>query len=115
MAQHDPSLTRIFQSLADPTRRALLARLMQGPAPVTELARPTGMALPTILRHLSVLQDAGLIVTEKTGRTRLCRACPETLIQVGTWLDAQRAIWEARTDRLEALALSLQENDHDTP
>ena len=79
MAHHDPDLDRIFQALSDPTRRQMLARLGQGAVPVSELARPTGMALPTILRHLGVLEEAGLIATTKSGRTRLCQARPETL------------------------------------
>ena len=115
MAKYDPDLSRIFQALSDPTRRAMLSRLMQGAAPVTELARPTGMALPTVMRHLSVLEDAALISSEKTGRTRLCQAQPAAFAAVTTWLDLQRAIWEARTDRLEALALTLTETDDDDP
>lgn len=113
MAQHDPALTRIFQALSDPTRRAMLSRLMQGPAPVSELARPTGMALPTVMRHLSVLEEAALIETEKEGRSRICRARPATLSAARSWLDDQREIWEARTDRLEALALRLLEEEND--
>jgi DNA-binding transcriptional ArsR family regulator len=107
MAQHDAALSRIFQALSDPTRRAMLARLMAGPAAAGDLARPTGLALPTVMRHLGVLEAADLIHTEKTGRRRLCQARPETLAPLRGWLDAQRAIWEARTDRLEALARSL--------
>ena len=113
MAQHDPTLSRIFQALSDPTRRTILTRLMQGPAPVSELARPTGMALPTIMRHLAVLEDAQLIDSEKTGRTRLCRARPATLATANTWLSAQRTTWEARTDRLEALLETLTETQDD--
>ncbi len=103
MAKHDLNLDLIFQALSDPTRRAMLARIGQGALPVTELARPTGMALPTILRHLSVLEGAGLITTEKQGRTRMCAALPETLAATEDWLSTQRLQWEARTDRLEAL------------
>lgn len=113
MAKHDLDINRIFKALSDPTRRSMLARLMAGPAAVGELARPTGMALPTVLRHLSVLEEAALIVTEKTGRSRQCHARLETLLAARGWLDAQHAIWEARTDRLEALALTLKETDHD--
>lgn len=113
MTQHDPALTRIFQALSDPTRRAMLSRLMRGPAPVSELARPTGMALPTVMRHLSVLEEAALIETEKTGRSRICRARPFALSAARHWLDDQRAIWEGRTDRLEALALSLEDDEND--
>jgi DNA-binding transcriptional ArsR family regulator len=111
MAQHDPNLSRIFQALSDPTRRAMLSRLMEGPAPVTELARPTGMALPTVMRHLSVLEEAALILTEKTGRTRLCRARPATLEAAEHWLQAQKRLWEARTDRLEAFLATMEDED----
>lgn len=111
MAKHDPNLDRIFQALSDPTRRAMLARIGKGALPVSELARPTGMALPTILRHLSVLEGAQLITTEKQGRTRMCAARPEILAATEGWLAAQRAQWEARTDRLEALLQTLTEKD----
>ncbi|SEM94073.1 transcriptional regulator, ArsR family [Gemmobacter aquatilis] len=111
MSLHDPDLDRIFQALGDPTRRALLARLLEGPAPVTVLAGPTGMALPTVLRHLAVLEAAGLIASEKRGRTRLCAVQVGALAATEHWLNRQRAIWEGRTDRLEALALSLEAQD----
>jgi DNA-binding transcriptional ArsR family regulator len=111
MAKHDPNLDLIFQALSDPTRRAMLARIGQGALPVSELARPTGMALPTILRHLSVLEGAALITTEKQGRTRMCHPVPETLAATADWLAVQRAQWEARTDRLEALLKTLTDKD----
>jgi DNA-binding transcriptional ArsR family regulator len=107
MAKHDRDLDRIFQALSDPTRRAMLARLAEGAAAVGELARPTGMALPTILRHLSVLEEAGLIASEKSGRARLCHARPETLAAPLDWLVAQRALWQGRADRLEAYVATL--------
>lgn len=107
MAKHDPDLDLIFQALSDPTRRAMLAQLGQGAVPVSELARPTGLALPTVMRHLGVLEGAGLIASEKTGRTRMCRARPETLTATVEWLAAQRADWEARTDRLQAYVATL--------
>ncbi len=107
MAKHDPNLSLIFQALSDPTRRGFLARLGQGAVPVSELARPTGLALPTVMRHLGVLEDAALIRTEKTGRTRMCHARPETLAATEGWLADQRALWEARTDRLEAYVAKL--------
>lgn len=108
MAKHEPDLSLIFQALSDPTRRAMLAAVGAGDVAVTALARPTGLALPTIMRHLSVLEGAGLIVTEKTGRTRMCRARPETLDHMSQWLAHQRAEWETRTDRLETYLESLQ-------
>ena len=109
MAKHDPDLSLIFQALSDPTRRAMLAQLGQGAVPVSDLARPTGLALPTILRHLDVLETAALISTSKTGRTRLCRARPETLAATADWLAEQRSLWEARTDRLEAYVTTLMQ------
>jgi len=85
----------------------MLAQLGQGAVPVSDLARPTGLALPTVMRHLSVLEDAALIKTEKTGRTRMCSARPETLAATADWLADQRAQWEARTDRLQAYVATL--------
>lgn len=110
MSQHDPDLSRIFQALSDPTRRDMLARLGAETVAVTVLAEPTGLRLPTVLRHVAVLEDAKLIATVKEGRTRYCRAVPATLDLVKDWLDQQRAEWEARTDRLEAL-LETMDND----
>lgn len=107
MAKHDPDLSLIFQALSDPTRRTMLARIGLGAVPVSELARPTGLALPTVMRHLSVLEEAALIRTEKTGRTRLCHARPETLAATADWMAEQRLIWEARSDRLEAYVANL--------
>lgn len=111
MAKFDPDLNLIFQALSDPTRRAMLARLGKGAVPVSELARPTGLALPTVLRHLAVLEGAALIATEKSGRTRLCRARPDTLAATADWLAEQRLMWEARTDRLEAFLETLEDDD----
>ena len=110
MAKLDPDLDRIFQALSDPTRRAMLARLGQGPVPVSELARPTGMALPTVMRHLSVPEDAALIQTRKQGRTRLCEGRAETRAATMDWMAEQRAPWEARTDRLDEFLKTLHED-----
>ncbi|PLL13680.1 transcriptional regulator [Tabrizicola sp. TH137] len=101
MAKHEPDLSLLFHALSDPTRRAMLERLAQGPAAVTELAGPSGLRLPTILRHLAVLEAAGLIATAKDGRVRSCALRPEALVPMQDWLQAQRALWEARLDRLE--------------
>lgn len=96
--------------MADPTRRSILTRLAEGPAPVTELANPTGLRLPTVMRHLSVLEEAGLIATSKDGRVRTCAVVPEALVPIRTWLDEQRAIWEARLDRLDAYVMTLMKD-----
>lgn len=101
MTKHEPDLSRLFHALADPTRRSILTRLAEGPAPVTALAGPTGLRLPTVMRHLAVLEEAGLIATAKDGRVRTCALVPEALTPMRTWLDEQRAVWEARLDRLD--------------
>ena len=107
MAKHDADLSNLFHALADPTRRAILTRLAQGPAAVSELAEPTGLRLPTVMRHLSVLKEAGLIASSKDGRVRTCAIVPEALAPMRTWLDEQRAIWESRLDRLEAYVTTV--------
>ena len=112
MAKHDPDLSLLFHALADPTRRSILTRLAEEPARVTELAGPTGLRLPTVMRHLSVLEEAGLIATSKEGRTRTCALVPEAMDPMRTWLDEQRAIWEARLDRLDAFVATMMK-EHD--
>lgn len=114
MAKHDPDLSLLFHALADPTRRAILTRLAEGSARVTDLAEPTGYSLPTVMRHLSVLEEAGLIRTAKDGRVRTCAIEPEALNPMRSWLDQQRAIWEARLDRLDAFVIdSMKEQEND--
>jgi len=105
MTKHYPDLSLLFHALADPTRRSILTRLAEGPGRVTDLSEPTGLRLPTVMRHLSVLEEAGLIATAKDGRVRTCAIVPQALDPVRTWLDEQRAIWEGRLDRFEALAM----------
>jgi DNA-binding transcriptional ArsR family regulator len=101
MAQYSPHLDGIFQALADPTRRAVLGRLGKGPASISELAKPFDMALPSFMKHIRLLEDSGLIRTRKEGRVRTCAIQPKPFAMVESWLSAQRALWEARTDRLE--------------
>lgn len=110
MAKHDTDLSLLFHALADPTRRSILTRLAEGPAPVSELAGPTGLRLPTVMRHLSVLEEAGLIASAKDGRVRTCAIVPEALAPVRGWLDEQRDIWEARLDRLDDYVAKLMED-----
>lgn len=109
MAKHDADLSLLFHALSDPTRRAMLSRLAMGPAAVTELAGPTGLRLPTILRHLSVLEAAGLISTAKGGRVRSCAFVPQALEPMRGWMDEQRALWEGRLDRLDDYVMTLME------
>lgn len=105
MTKHDPDLSLLFHALADPTRRSILSHLGKQPARVTDLAGPTGLRLPTVMRHLSVLEEAGLISTSKDGRIRTCAIVPEALEPVRSWLDEQKAVWEARLDRLDAIVM----------
>ena len=107
MAKHDPHLDLLFHALSDPTRRMMLNRLARGHAPVSELAGPTGLRLPTILRHLSVLEAAGLVATQKDGRVRSCAFQPRALQPMTDWLDDQRKVWEARLDRLDDYVMNL--------
>ncbi len=107
MAKYDPDLSLLFHALSDPTRRSILMRLAEGPAAVTDLANPTGLRLPTVMRHLSVLEDAGLIATAKDGRVRTCAIVPEALAPMRSWLDEQRAIWEARLDSFDDYVMTL--------
>jgi len=105
MSKHSPDLSLLFHALADPTRRSVLTRLAEKPTRVTDLSGPTGLRLPTVMRHLAVLEEAGLIVTAKEGRVRTCALVPEALEPARGWLDEQRSIWEGRLDRLEAFAM----------
>ncbi len=109
MAQHTEGLDAIFQSLADPTRRAVIARLGRGSASVTDLAKPFEMALPSFMKHIRQLEDSGLIRTRKQGRVRTCTIEEDKLGMVDTWLKEQRTIWESRLDRLEAFAMKSME------
>ena len=113
MTKYEPDLSLIFQALSDPTRRALLARLGQGPVAVTDLARPTGWALPTVMRHVAVLEQAGLIGSEKRGRSRICSLRPETIDATAGWMADLRAGWESQTDRLESYVKTLMEKPDD--
>ncbi|MEQ8655978.1 MAG: metalloregulator ArsR/SmtB family transcription factor [Hyphomicrobiales bacterium] len=99
---NNQNLDLTFKTLADPTRRAVLARLTTGSAPIKELAAPFEMALPSFMQHVRMLESAGLVVTEKQGRTRICTLAPEALSEVEDWLSQQRTTWNARFDRLEA-------------
>lgn len=98
----------IFSALADPTRRAVVEQLADGAQPVKALAEPHRMALPSFLRHIEVLETAGLVATRKQGRQRIVALKPHALAPVDTWLDGQRSLWEGRLARLEAVARRLE-------
>jgi DNA-binding transcriptional ArsR family regulator len=103
MEQYPERLNGIFQALADPTRRAVLGRLSRGPASISELAKPFDMALPSFMKHIRSLEDSGWILTRKEGRVRTCVVKKKAFAAADAWLSAQRALWEARFDRLDAL------------
>lgn len=103
MEQYSQRLDDLFLALADPTRRAVLHRLSKGPASVSELAEPFAMALPSFMKHIHVLEDAGWIATRKEGRVRTCAIETKAFTAADAWLSQQRAIWQARFDRLDTL------------
>ncbi|RZT42167.1 ArsR/SmtB family transcription factor [Cupriavidus agavae] len=95
----DP-LDATFRALADTSRRTMLIQLTHGPQSVAELARPLAMSLPAVMQHLGVLEQAGLVTTEKVGRVRTCRIAPAALDQASQWISARRRDWESQFDRL---------------
>lgn len=108
MPNHHAALDRTFRALADPTRRAMVERLARGPATVSDLARPFRMALPSLLEHLRLLEETGLVRSEKVGRVRTCRLDPAPMRRTEAWLAKQRGLWERRLDRLEDYLAELQ-------
>ena len=93
-------LDRTFAALADPARRAMVERLVQGPASVSELAKPLPMSLPAVMLHLKVLEESGLVTSRKEGRVRTCRIEPKMLSQAEQWVSERRRMWERNLDRL---------------
>lgn len=104
-------LSSTFQALADPTRRAILARLSQGKASVTELAAPFSMSMPAISKHLKVLERASLISRGKEAQWRPCKLEAAPLEAASDWVEQYRAMWEARFDRLDAYLKEVQEKE----
>jgi DNA-binding transcriptional ArsR family regulator len=104
------SLDAAFAALADPTRRAILARLAFGEASVTDLARPFAMTMPAVSKHLKVLERAGLIARSRTAQWRPCRIEPGALKEVDEWLEHYRRFYDESFDRLDAYLKKLQAN-----
>jgi DNA-binding transcriptional ArsR family regulator len=105
------SLDGTFSALSDPTRRDILERLAGGPATVSELARPYGLSLPGVMKHLRVLEGARLVTTEKRGRARECRLGPADLDDATEWIELYRRRWERRLDRLEGYVARTRGGD----
>jgi DNA-binding transcriptional ArsR family regulator len=110
MPQRGATLDRVFQALADPTRRTVVERLASGHASTSELARPFAMALPSFVQHLGVLERAGLVTSTKEGRVRTYRLVRGALDDADGWLAGQRRRWETRLDQLDELLVTLQED-----
>jgi DNA-binding transcriptional ArsR family regulator len=114
MEQYRDELSGVFQALADPTRRAVIARLNRGPASVGDLAAPFAMALPSFMKHIRFLEGSGLIRTRKAGRVRMCEIEKRQLLAAEGWLSEQRALWDSRADRLEDFVARLQKEGRPT-
>jgi DNA-binding transcriptional ArsR family regulator len=97
-----PALDRTFFALSDPTRRRILELLGAGPATISELAEPFGLTLNGVKKHVRVLEDADLVITEKVGRARECRLGPAQLQEAAGWIEEYRRAWQERLDRFEA-------------
>jgi DNA-binding transcriptional ArsR family regulator len=113
MLNQSTDLDRLFHALADPARRAMVERLSRGPAPVSELARPLPMSLPSAMQHLGVLEAAGLVRSEKIGRVRTCAIQAGALSQAEQWINARRTEWEHRLDRLGDYLKTLEDEGDD--
>jgi DNA-binding transcriptional ArsR family regulator len=111
MANQSTQLDHVFGALSDATRRAIIMRLCEGEASVGELAKPFEMALPSLMKHIRILERSGLVTSEKTGRVRTCSLQTEALETIEVWLAAQREIWEQRLDRLELYVEKLKKEE----
>jgi DNA-binding transcriptional ArsR family regulator len=114
MLNQSPALDRLFHALADPARRAMIEQLSRGPVSVSDLARPLPMSLSATMQHLQVLEQAGLVRTEKIGRVRTCAIEPGSLSEAEQWINARRRAWERRLDALgDYLQILNSEEDDD--
>ena len=112
---HADPLSSTFSALADPTRRAILARLSQGEASVNELAEPFDMSLPAVSKHLKVLEKAGLITRSRSAQWRPCKLEAGPLEEVWGWVEAYRRFWEQSFDRLDEYLAEIQKGNDDGP
>ena len=110
MANNAVELDRVFHALSNATRRQVVERLTHGPASMTVLAEPFDMALPTFLQPLQTLESAGIVRSEKSGRTRTYQLESQRLIEAEHWIDKHRAIWETRLNQLDDFLIQLKDN-----
>jgi DNA-binding transcriptional ArsR family regulator len=111
MHKRKPDIDRVFHALGDPTRRAILEKLSQGPMSVSRLAEPLDITLAAVVQHLQVLEESGLVQTEKIGRVRTCRIEPGGLAAAEKWIGDRRSMWERRLDRLGDLLAKPDESE----
>lgn len=111
MVQCQAALDLVYSALSDPTRRAMIARLTRGPVSVSALAQPLKMSLTAAAKHVRLLERSGIVRTRKTGRVRTCHIDPKALGIAQDWLAKQRAVWEARFERLDTFVLEQGDGD----
>lgn len=109
MANQLKQLDHVFGALSDGTRRAIIMRLCEGEASVGELAKPFDMALPSLMKHIRILESSGLVASEKIGRVRMCSLETGALESIEDWLEAQREVWGRRLDRLEVYVEKMKQ------
>lgn len=107
------ALNAVFHALADPTRRAVLARLGRGDATISDLAKPFDMALPSFMKHIGVLEKSRLIVSRKSGRVRTCALDQESIVAAERWFGEQHLLWQTRYSNLDSLLASIKGDDND--
>ncbi|QPF74703.1 winged helix-turn-helix transcriptional regulator [Roseateles sp. DAIF2] len=113
IAPPEARLDRLFVALADGNRRGMVDRLSAGPASVSELAKPLGIALPSALKHLALLEAGGIVCSEKSGRVRTYRIAPEAFGALEDWVAQRKTQWQRQFDRLEAYLRDTQEEDQE--
>jgi DNA-binding transcriptional ArsR family regulator len=111
MHRKKPNIDRVFHALGDPTRRAIVAKLSEGPISVSRLAEPLAITLAAVVQHLQVLEESGLVQTEKVGRVRTCRIAPAGLSAAEKWIGDLRSMWERQLDRLGDLLAEPDESE----
>ena len=109
MHTQQATIDRVFHALGDPTRRAIVEKLSEGPISVSHLAKPLEITLAAVVQHLQILEKSGLVHTEKVGRVRTCRIEPKGLSVAGQWIEDRRTLWEKRFDRLGDLLAEPEE------
>jgi DNA-binding transcriptional ArsR family regulator len=110
MSNSKANIDRVFHALGDPTRRAIVEKLSRGPISVSLLAKPLDISLAAVVQHLQILEESGIVHTEKIGRVRTCRIRTKGLSVAEQWLDGCRTMWERRLDRLGELLAESEED-----